>query len=96
MSQLVDAPIATILSQADLHAALLVRHGGGRSFEGRDSYIGASEAGVCPASVAYRKLHPEIKPDAKGAGRMLAGTALENEGVQLARGIFGRDRKSVV
>ena len=77
---------ASLLSVEALHAALIQRHTGAKSFPDRDKYVGASEAGSCMRLTAYRKLHPEanvFEPEA--AGRMRAGQVLENEAVQMVR-----------
>lgn len=54
----------------------------------RQSYIGASEVGLCQRSVIEgKRVQPDF--DAASMGRMLAGRALENEVVQLVRTGFG-------
>lgn len=77
---------ASILSVEALHAALIERHSGAKSFPGRENYVGASEVGSCMRLTAYRKLHPEANVFApEAAGRMRAGQVMENEGIQICR-----------
>ncbi|HWQ10755.1 MAG TPA: hypothetical protein VN436_16655 [Holophaga sp.] len=82
-------PATSLLSTQALRAALLERHATARVFEGRDSYVGASEVGSCARLVAWRKLHPDHEVDAEAAGRMRAGQVLENEAVQMIRLALG-------
>lgn len=77
---------SSLLSIDALHAALIERHTGAKSFPGRENYVGASEVGGCMRLTAWRKLHPEsntFAPDA--AGRMRAGQVMENEAIQICR-----------
>lgn len=53
----------------------------------RSQIIGASEVGRCARFVASQKLNGQ-DIDAAGAGRMLAGKALENTVVQMVRRVF--------
>jgi hypothetical protein len=86
-----ERPVGTLLSKAALNSALLERFHGGKTFEDRETYVGASEVGTCLRLVAWRKLHPAESQitDPKSAGRMRAGTILENEFVQMVRLALG-------
>lgn len=67
--------------------ALQARLVGGRVFESRSSYFGASEIGLCLRATIGGKLEPQPL-DALSMGRMLAGRALENEIVQIIRAML--------
>lgn len=62
----------------------------------RTTYIGASAEGRCLRNVVWGMLNPTAAKitDAKSAGRMLAGRALEGEVVSLVRAIVGRDLRN--
>lgn len=83
------API-TILSQAQVHEALLGRVNTGK-FAGRHTYVGGSEVGGCAREVCWKKIDPERARigDPQAAGRILAGQILENAVVQIVRDAFG-------
>lgn len=83
------API-TILSQAQVHEALLGRVNTGK-FAERHTYVGGSEVGGCAREAAWKKQNPERAriTDPQAAGRILAGQILENEIVQIIRSAFG-------
>lgn len=76
-----------MLNQAQLQEALVQRHREGKSFPGRDLYIGASEIGGCQRVVAWRKLHPEEAQtfSLRSVAVMRTGQVLENELVQCIR-----------
>ena len=69
----------TPLSVADMGKALLLRHEESSHFSGRNTYVGASEAGGCPRMVAHRKMDPDAYEitDPAAAGRMLMGHVAE-------------------
>lgn len=83
-------PQLALLSQEDLQADLLALFNARDGFEGRETYIGASEVSDCQMALAYRKLHPQPFTDPHAAGRMWPGTILENTAVQIARNRWGR------
>ena len=79
---------AFLLSMDQLRAALVERNRTSKEFPGRENYVGFSEVGGCPRAIAHRKLHDEEFPP-ETAGRMQAGSALENEAIQMVRAALG-------